>query len=405
MTDAVSNGRLERLARLSRGFTEAASVSEILRHAAEQAADLLDAEQSILMLSDQDGLLRVRASFGVPDDVVARFRANFDESLASRLKGLFGGDQGFLGVPLVSQGRVTGLLAVMRKKSAALDPADELLLSSLADQIAAPLENAALSEQIEHAKLLEENARLYQSERRAREKAEEANKAKSEFLANMSHELRTPLNAIAGYVELLKMELRGPLTPGQRTDLERISQNQRMLLTLIDDVLNFAKLEAGRLELETAAVPVDEVLASMEGLVRPLLLTRSLRYHYAPADPSLTVFADREKLQQILINLLTNAIKYTDHGEIRLSAAEDPDGKTVSIHVKDTGRGIAPEMLEQVFAPFVRVDRGYTRVTEGTGLGLAIARDLARLMNGDLRVSSELGKGSTFTLQLPRRRA
>ena len=201
------------------------------------------------------------------------------------------------------------------------------------------------------------------------------------------------------------MELRGPLTPGQRTDLERISQNQRMLLTLIDDVLNFAKLEAGRLELETAAVPVDEVLASMEGLVRPLLLTRSLRYHYAPADPSLTVFADREKLQQILINLLTNAIKYTDHGEIRLSAAEDPDGKTVSIHVKDTGRGIAPEMLEQVFAPFVRVDRGYTRVTEGTGLGLAIARDLARLMNGDLRVSSELGKGSTFTLQLPRRRA
>ena len=402
--------RLKRLTELSRGFTYAASLSEILRHAAEQAADLLDADKAILMLADEEGLLRVRASFGVSDDVVTRFRASFDESLASRLKGLFGGDHGFLGVPLVTQGKVMGLLAVMRQDAREMSPDDEWLLSALADQMAAPIENAHLAAEMEHAALLVENARLYESERQARRasdkaraEADAANQAKTDFLANMSHELRTPLNAIAGYVDLLQMGLRGPLTDAQLADLERIGQNQRMLLSLINDVLNFAKLEAGRVELTLTDVRLHEVLGGLKALILPQLMARALSYRYMPVDPDLTAYADREKIQQIVLNLLSNAVKYTaDGGEITLTA--EPAGDDVRILVRDTGRGIAADKLDQVFKPFVRVDAGYTRSTEGTGLGLSIGRDLARTMGGDIWAESTLGVGSTFIVRLPRRR-
>ncbi len=410
-----ADDRLRRLTNLSRSVTYAESLAEILRHAAEEAADLLEADKAILMLADDTGLLRVHASFGVPDDRVRRFRASFDESLASRLQGLMGETAGFLGVPLVTQGRVIGLLAVMRKQDVELSADDEWLLSALADQLAAPLENARLAAKIQHAALLVENARLYESEREARREAEAAraeaerqriaaevaNRAKSEFIANMSHELRTPLNAIAGYVELLDMGLRGAVTDAQRDDLQRIRQNQRTLLALVNDVLNFAKLEAGRIEFAMADLSVDQCLGAMEALVMPQLLAQGLRYTYVPADPALTVHADEEKLQQIVLNLLANAIKYTDSGgEIRLSASAA--GDRALIRVRDTGRGIAAAKLEQIFAPFVRIDAGYTRATEGTGLGLAISRDLARAMGGDLTAESTPGDGSTFTLRLPR---
>jgi signal transduction histidine kinase len=411
----IDADRLKRLTSLSRGFTYAVSLSDILRYAAEQAADLLDAEKAILMLADDDGLLRVHASFGVSDDVVTRFRASFDESLVSRLQGLFGTSEGFLGVPLVVQGRVIGLLAVMRRSNEHASDDDEWLLSALADQMAAPLENAQLAAKIQHAALLVENARLYESERaarreaeaaraeadRRRKEAEQANRAKSDFIANMSHELRTPLNAIAGYVELLEMGLRGSVTEAQRDDLQRIHQNQRHLLALINDVLNFAKLESGHVEFEISNVPVHESLNAMEGLVMPQLLARSLKYEYVPVDPLLTAFADREKMQQVVLNLLANAVKYTARGgAIQLSAADG--GDFVLIKVRDSGRGIPASKLERIFEPFVRIDTGYSRPTEGTGLGLAISRDLARAMRGDLTVESVLGEGSTFTLRLPR---
>lgn len=405
----VDPERLKRLTELTRGFTDASSFSEIMRHAAEHTAGLLDAEKAILMLADEEGLLRVQGSFGVSEDVVTRFRVLFDESVASRLQGLFGTAEGFLGVPLVSQGRVIGLLAVMRRPDHELGDTDEWLLSALADQISAHVENAQLSEKIKEDALLLENARLYESERDARREAETAraeaeaaNRAKSEFIANMSHELRTPLNAIAGYVELLELGVRGELNPSQREDLRRIAQNQRLLLALINDVLNFARLEAGRLEFSMTQVPVNELLSTMDALVMPQVLARSLGYEYVPADSELTVHADAEKMQQVVLNLLANAIKYTaSGGTIRVSVDETADD--VFIHVRDSGRGIALDKLEQIFAPFVRIDTGYARTTEGTGLGLAISRDLARAMGGDLTATSQLGEGSTFTLRLPRR--
>jgi len=405
----VDPERLKRLTELTRGFTDASSFSEIMRHAAEHTAGLLDAEKAILMLADEEGLLRVQGSFGVSEDVVSRFRGLFDESVASRLQGLFGTAEGFLGVPLVSQGRVIGLLAVMRRPDHELGTTDEWLLSALADQLAAHVENAQLVAKIKEDALLLENARLYESERDARREAEaaraeaeRANQAKSEFIANMSHELRTPLNAIAGYVELLDMGVRGELNAGQREDLKRIAQNQRLLLSLINDVLNFARLEAGRIEFAMTQVPVHELLATMHALVMPQVLTRGLHYEYVPADPKLTVYADAEKIQQIVLNLLTNAIKYTaSGGNMRLSSGEE--GEEVLIHVHDSGRGIAEDQIERIFAPFVRIDTGYARTTEGTGLGLAISRDLARAMGGDLTATSTLGEGSTFTLRLKKR--
>jgi signal transduction histidine kinase len=417
VTDEARNDsdRLRRLTDVSHAFTYATSLQEILRTAADGAAAMLQADKAILMLADERGMLRVHAAYGISAAVVERFQASFDETLADRLHGLFDTESfdGFVGVPLVVGGRMTGLLAVVRPpgKSGSVD--DEWLLSALADQTAAPLENAQLAEQLERASLLAENARLYESEREARRlaelareeadrqraAAESANRTKGEFIANMSHELRTPLNAIAGYVQLLEMELRGPITPEQREDLRRIRMSQRHLLRLVNDVLNVARLETGHVEFALAEVPLQEVLQSLEPLIAPQLLAKSLTFSFVACEADLRAYADREKLEQIMLNLLSNAIKFTDvSGQIRMECESEGDG--IVIRVVDTGRGIPADKLEQIFDPFVRVDTGFARQTEGTGLGLSISRDLARGMGGELTASSVQGEGSTFRLAL-----
>ena len=412
--DASRESQAHRLTQVSRAFTYASSLKDILRLATDQAAEMLGADKAILMLTDEQGLLRVRAAYGVSDEVVERFRESFDESLVTRLKGLLGAGspEGFIGVPLVVGGNVTGLLAVVRPSGAERDSErgadDEWLLSALADQTAAPVENAQLMEALDRARLLAENSRLYEAERAARKEAEmarieaeNANRAKSEFLANMSHELRTPLNAIAGYVELLDMEIRGPVTQAQREDLARIKVSQRVLLRLVNDVLNFAKLESGHVPLTLKEVGIGELLRSVEPLVLPQLMSKGLEFESEPCPEDLRVSADPEKLEQILLNLLSNAIKFTPaEGSIRLSC--EVTSSHVMIHVSDTGRGIPPEKQDRIFEPFVRVDEGFTRKTEGTGLGLAISQNLARAMGGELSVKSTPGAGATFTITLER---
>jgi len=217
----------------------------------------------------------------------------------------------------------------------------------------------------------------------------------------MSHELRTPLNAIIGYAQLLDVGVHGPVSEDQHADLGRIERSSQHLLGLINDILNYAKVESGRVQYDIEPTPLDQALASVEELTAPLAAAKHITYHIHSECPGARICADKEKLRQILVNVLSNAIRYTaEHGLINVSCAGA--GSDVLIHVTDTGVGIPPDKLEAVFEPFVQVDRAYPGQREGTGLGLSISRELARGMEGDLTVHSELGKGSVFTLRLRR---
>jgi signal transduction histidine kinase len=280
--------------------------------------------------------------------------------------------------PLIARGRAIGVITFALGKSQRRYTAADL---PLAEELA------------RRAALAVDNARLYRE-------AHEANRAKSQFLTTMSHELRTPLNAIAGYAELLEMGVRGPVTSEQREDLGRIQRSQKHLLGLINDLLNFARIENGRVELLVEEVSVEDALASVELLIQPQIVTKGLRYHRAPGDRAVKCLADRDKLRQVLLNLLSNAVKFTPAtGEIAIDWERRAD--LVLIRVRDTGPGIPARQLELIFEPFVQLTNTLTRVAEGTGLGLSISRELARAMKGDVTVVSQVGQGSTFTVSLP----
>ena len=234
----------------------------------------------------------------------------------------------------------------------------------------------------------------------AQRQAQSAIRAKADFLAVMSHELRTPLNAIGGYAELLELGVRGPVTPEQRGDLERIRSGQQQLLSVIDDVLAYTKLEAGILHFAVEDVPVDELITGCCALVGQGIRQKKLVLRRSGSVARLAVRADGEKLQQVVLNLLTNAIKFTDPGGVITISSQEVRGDRIDIMVSDTGCGIASTDLECVFQPFVQVDAKLSRAQDGAGLGLAISRQMAQRMGGDLTVASEVGKGSRFTLTL-----
>jgi signal transduction histidine kinase len=233
----------------------------------------------------------------------------------------------------------------------------------------------------------------------ARAEAEEANRAKLEFLAMMSHELRTPLNAIGGYAELLELGVRGHINDEQREDLARIQRSQRHLLGLINGVLNFARIERGSVSYEMSRVPMHELINSAESLVLPQAKTKRIALECIPCEKDVLAYADREKIEQVVLNLLSNAIKFTQSGG-RVALRCEKRGDRIAIVVQDTGRGIPRDKLQSVFEPFVQVDARLTRSQDGVGLGLAISRDLARGMGGDLTAESEPGIGSQFTVTL-----
>jgi PAS domain S-box-containing protein len=235
---------------------------------------------------------------------------------------------------------------------------------------------------------------------RQAEELEAANRAKAEFLAAMSHDLRTPLNAIGGYAELMEIGVSGPVTPQQREQLERIRRSQQHLLGIINDILNFSRIEAGQITYEIDAVPLRELVDSAIHMVTPQVRAKALRLEQASCQPDVVARADRAKVEQILLNLLSNAVKFTDAGGTITLSCDREDARVV-LAVRDTGIGIPEDKLGHIFEPFVQVGRSLTSPREGTGLGLAISRDLARAMGGDVTVESTLGAGSTFRLLLP----
>jgi signal transduction histidine kinase len=294
----------------------------------------------------------------------------------------------YLAVPVTSRtGDVLGGLFFAHSKVGVFDERAERLVQGIAGWAAIAMDNA----------------RLYEAERSARAQAEVANAAKSEFLANMSHELRTPLNAIGGYADLMIGEVRGPITEAQHADLERIKRNQQHLLGLINDILNFAKVEAGSVQFEPIEVSMNERLGELEALIAPQVQQKGLHYEYVCCDSKFTAYTDPDRLQQILLNLLSNAIKFTPvGGKIAVVCRATKD--FMKVRVTDTGPGIPRDKLDYIFEPFVQLARGRSATVVGTGLGLAISRDLARAMGGDLTVHSRVGRGSTFILSLPRGR-
>ena len=292
------------------------------------------------------------------------------------------------------------------------------LLSEQLEEQAIELEHQreeaqALSEELEQTNNELQHALTEANDaRRAAEsaagRAAEANRAKSDFLATMSHELRTPLNAIAGYAQLLEMGLRGPVTDAQHEDLERILRSQVHLTTLINEVLSYARLESGAITYAVQPTLVASAAAEAAALVEPQRLakhiTLEVRLPENRGGSPVHVLADHDKLQQILINLLANAVKFTPQGGriwLEQSSQPDPQGMAV-IRVSDTGIGIPADKLQAVFEPFVQIGRALNSPGEGTGLGLAISRDLARGMGGDLTAESMPGQGSVFTLTLAR---
>ena len=339
----------------------------------------------------------------------------------------------YIAVPLIAGDEILGALTVVYTESDRRYTSDDVaLIEDLGHRAATAIQNARLVRGLEEAQVrLQEQAQELEAQteelqeaaeelevnsealrkantelaaktreaERARDAAQAANSAKSEFLAMMSHELRTPLNAIAGYGELLSLGIHGGLNEAQAKAIDRIRRAQRRLLSMINDVLNFARLEAGRVEISIENVPINATFADLEATIDPQMALKGLSYRFERCEPELIVRADREKMEQVLLNLLSNAVKFTDSGgSIRMFC--EADGATVRIHVADTGRGIPPEKLDTIFEPFIQVNPKLTGETEGIGLGLAISRDLARAMGGDLSVESRLGEGSTFTLRL-----
>jgi signal transduction histidine kinase len=342
-----------------------------------------DSAKQALAQRFADHWFPVAPPHGAEPAVVTGTHANAEQLAALHELG-FGG---LLVVPLVVRETMLGAITFVTDTGApSFSPEEHRLALDIADLCALALDNA----------------RLYREANMLREVADAANRAKSTFLGNMSHELMTPLNAIGGYITLLEMGLRGPVSTEQHVDLERIRHNQTHLLALISEILTFVRSDSGGLKYELTRVSAQAAMRDVSDMLQGAVDERQLTLVLLAADADATMWADADRVRQILLNLVMNAVKYATvaGGTITLSGTVTPH--RVAIHVTDNGPGIPEAQLGAIFDPFVQLKSGLADRRGGVGLGLAISRDLARAMNGDLTVNSTVGTGSRFTLELPR---
>jgi len=404
-----SERRAERLQAATEALSSALSSGDVASLIVEQALAALRADSGIVATLEPNGEeLRIIAArnaplaelgtrfslkLDLPLSVVARtgkaFTAPTRDDVRMRFPDIspsheFAGVRAIAAFPLRVDERILGALLVRWNRDRTLGPSDAAFMAALSRIAAEALDRA----------------RLFEAEREARAAAEAANRAKAAFLASMSHELRTPLQAALGFAQLVRSGLYGPVNDRQAEVLSRVERSQMHLARLIDDVLDFARLEAGRVRVELEPVLLADVIGDLAPLVEPQAAKKNIELSLLPPPEALRVRADRQRLQQVLVNLVGNAIKFTpDGGSVRVGALHD-DGRA-RIQVRDTGPGIPADRLQAIFEPFVQVEDGLTRTQPGAGLGLAISRDLARAMKGDLSVQSQVGGGSTFILDLP----
>jgi signal transduction histidine kinase len=377
--DERRNRELLQVMLASEGFVleSAASGEEALALIAIQPPDLILLD---VMMPGMDGYSvagRIKSNTATKNIPVIMLTALDDRN--ARMLGLSAGAEDFLTKPVDRAELCVRVRNLLR-------------LKAYGDELSAALSAVEAANIVAAAALVEAGD--------ARRMAEHANNAKTQFLRAMSHELRTPLNAISGYTEILEMGIRGAVNPEQTKDLGRIKRAAAYLLRLINDILTIARLEGAR-PLNLVAISVNPVLAEVDGLCTLQAKARGLTLSVIPSGVECLVAADAERFQQILLNLITNAIKFTPKGG-SVTVGCDGDGDMVRIRVTDTGVGVRLLDIDRVFEPFVQIDRHLTTETQqGVGLGLSISRELARAMHGDLTLQSTEGMGSTFTLTLP----
>ena len=292
---------------------------------------------------------------------------------------------------LSEQGELTAVVTILH------DRAEEIEKAKLYEQLKQGSAELERKVQEATAELAKQNELL----RRQHIELEQASALKTQFLANMSHEFRTPLNAILGYTHMLLQGVSGPVPPEQRKKVDRINSNGRHLLALINDILDISRIEAGRMPLHTAEFKLAELVAEVMAELEPMISRAPVKVTTELAKKVPILRSDRKKVKQIVVNLLSNALKFTHQGSIRIVGSHNPRTRQVTISVIDTGIGIAPENHERVFEDFRQLDNSPTRQYSGTGLGLAICRRLAGMLGGKITLESENGKGSTFTLHVP----
>jgi signal transduction histidine kinase len=330
-------------------------------------------------------MLRDARTLAITEDIEATLAATAHSPANLHILGQLGIGS-LLTVPLIARKRLLGAITfVSAHRNLSYSAEDMQLAEDVAGRGALALDNA----------------QVYDLALALQRSAETANRAKTAFLGAMSHELRTPLNAIGGYIDLLDMGLRGPVTERQHADFARVKTNQQHLALLITEILNFARVGSGRMPYAVADVNACAALQHAVDLVEPLFGQRGLVFDGVSGETTIVARADPERVTQILVNLLSNAIKFTEPGG-RVSADCAATGDTVTLRINDTGIGIPGEKHEAIFEPFIQLKEGLVGRESGVGLGLAISRDLAQAMGGDLTVESVDGRGARFTLSLPR---